>query len=150
MTSYAAKPEPVWYDPVCITTSFVYAYLAYLLFQKTSDITWYIVIASGLVSGMFRTTRFYNRMNGSCDLKYSFNCNRACSIMFAADLALAVIALVCHATKIKLMFGMPIIGLLICSWALYSQNFCETSCEVHSFTHIATCCILFLALVKLP
>ena len=139
---------PVWYDPICITTSLVYACISLLLLDETSDSLWCIVVASGVISMLFRIFRSVTRYKRGCSLERGFLCNNTGAFLFCADLLLAILSIVMLCKKVNPIFSLPLIGILTCSWSLHHQNKNIHSCMVHTSAHIMTCAVLFTGLQK--
>lgn len=138
----ATRSLPIWYDPVCITTSVVYAVAAYQVFEETQDSQWLVVVASGIVSAVFRTFRCHKTVSNTCMKDWGFLCSSRGACLFAVDLFLAVLSILLLSKRVHVTYSVPIVGILVCAWILYSIKLDNTSCLVHSLGHVSVCGVL--------
>lgn len=141
-------PLPLWYDSVCIVTSAVYACAAYLLLNATHDLVWNVVIASGLVSMLFRTFRLRSMLRSKCDIRWNFLCSSWGVVLFCTDFMFAVASILALTRSVDPSFLVPLIGITCSSWYMQKQGRICMSCVTHILAHVGVCVVLLAGLSK--
>lgn len=132
---------PDWYDAACICTSVAYGSIALLRHDHLAFAP--LFVASAVASVLFRASRRYATSRGACTLR-SVMCRKGLlSIMFVADVALAMMVVYVLRHVRGWYAGVAGFGL---AQIIYLCGYVHTSCVIHTFGHVVLIAVLATSL----